>query len=422
MTRSLPSLAVGALLLTVVASVAQAQVPSTPRALGAAGAWVAAAKGQETLFLNPANLGLGNQPEWSFGIAGFSTAGTISGLEIADIPDLVEFNDLSDEDRDELFARVPDAGITGGLDVRAPIFALQIGNVAAGVAYTSTGTHGISRDIVELFLFGFEEGRTDYDISTTQGSRATFLDFAVGYGQRVGNLSLGVTGHYLKGQTLLESWARQPRIDIIERDIEVGYTAVYAEGGNGYALDLGAAFQPTGSLTLSAAVTNAYSRLDWSDDLRLRELVLTSADFDTDDPTELVDRYTESDRAVTEADAGILRGLTPAILQDEAQLPTVLRLGAGWQPFGGTLVSGSWSEAVTAGRLEGKWDRSAGVGFQQQLLFITGRVGFATNLDGGHLMSAGASLGGVDFGIARLSEEEGARDGYIVSFGISGSR
>src|SRR5687768_14625398 len=148
MTRSLPGLAVGALLIVLAAPMAEAQVPSTPRALGAGGAWVAAARGQEALFLNPANLGLGNQPDWSFGLGGFSTAATISGLEVADISDLVQFNDLDDEERDELFARVPEVGITGGLDIRAPLFALQLGNVAAGVAYTAIGTHGLSKDIV----------------------------------------------------------------------------------------------------------------------------------------------------------------------------------------------------------------------------------------------------------------------------------
>ena len=130
------------------------------------------------------------------------------------------------------------------LDARGPVAALQVGPFAAGVAFAVMGGHSVSRDIIELLLEGYEEGRTDYSTADTRGDRVSFTDIAVAYGTSTGPVSWGVTGHYLQGGTLERSWMTDPRIDIVEQDISLDYYGVRAEGGSGFALDLGMAYQP----------------------------------------------------------------------------------------------------------------------------------------------------------------------------------
>jgi hypothetical protein len=412
----------GALLIATTALPAAAQVPMPPRSLGMGGALIGLARGQESLFLNPANLGLPETPHWSVALLGVSAGGFASGLPLRDLVDLARFDDLSDAERDALFARVPEAGVGAAFDVRAPLAAVQVGPVAVGLAYASFGGHGLSRDLVELFLYGYEEGRTDYGVEGTAGQRATFWDLALAYGRSTGPVSWGVTGHYLRGGTLARSWLTEPRFDLAGRDIRLGYTGVLARGGSGVALDLGVAYQPVAPLTLSAAVSNAFARLDWSDDLLLRRVQLSREEFDSASPQDLRNRYSYSERPVEPGDEPALRGLTAAALQREAHPPTTLTVGAALRLPTGTHLAASWSEDLTDGVLRGSWTRMVGAGVQQGLPFAAVRVGAAGDLDGGAMLTGGLTVGPIDLGVARLEDRSdalGDRTGWMAVFGLS---
>ncbi|HEU4885667.1 MAG TPA: hypothetical protein VFT45_25760, partial [Longimicrobium sp.] len=75
---------------TVAAAPLAAQVPLTPRALGMGGAYVGVARGAESLWLNPANLGLPNSPHWSANIPTLSLGVDTRGIEPGDLQDLIE--------------------------------------------------------------------------------------------------------------------------------------------------------------------------------------------------------------------------------------------------------------------------------------------------------------------------------------------
>jgi hypothetical protein len=412
----------GALLVATFALPASAQVPLSPRSLGMGGTLMGLARGQESLFLNPANLGLPASPHWSVAVAGVTASGFSMGLPLRDFVDLVQWDDLDDAQRDDLFARVPEAGIGVGFDVRAPLVAVQVGPVAVGLAYSSFGDHGLSRDLVELFLYGYEEGRLDYGTEGTAGQRATYWDLAAAYGRSTGPVSWGVTGHLLRGGTLARSWMTDPRFDLAGRDIRMGYTGALLRGGYGVALDLGAAYQPIPILTLGMSVANAYARMSWSDELRLRQVQLTRAEIDLATPQDLQNRYSYSERPVQAGDEAVLGGVTAATLQRGAHPPTTLNLGVALRATGWTHLAASYSEDLTDGTLRGAWPRMVGVGVQQRLPVSTLRLGAAGNLDGGSMLTGGLTLGPVDLGVARFEDRAdvtGVRSGWMGVFGLS---
>jgi len=407
-------------LLLLLPAAAQGQVPLSPRSLGMGGGLMAGARGQETIFLNPANLGLPDSPSWSVGLLQVSASGFTRGLPIRDVVDLARLQDLEETERREVFSRVPEAGLGLGYDVRSPLVGVQVGPVGVGLAYSTVGGHGFARDLVELLMFGYEQGRTDYRVRGSEGNRASFWDLAVAYGASTGPVSWGTTAHLLRGGTLVRSWLTDPRYDFVERDIDISYTGALVRGGWGVGMDLGIAYQPTTALTLGGSIENAIGQMGWSDDLRIRQLRLTRASLDSQ-PTTLLTEYDRSDRPVQQGDESILRGITTGVIQRDAHLPTVLKVGAAWRPLAGTEMVASFSEDLTDGSLSGEWPRTVAGGVEQRIPLTRLRVGFASDLDGGSLVSGGLSLGPIDLGVARLqdgSDVAGTRSGWVAVFGL----
>jgi hypothetical protein len=411
-----------AVLFTYAAERAEAQAPLTPRGLGLAGASIGVARGHEAIFANPANLGLPDSPGWSVAALQVTTGGVLDGLSFSDLSSLVRFGDLSDSERDRLFEDVPAGGLDVDYDVRVALGSLQYGHAALGISYNTVGGHALSRDLIELFLYGYEEGRTDYQVENTDGRRATYWDVALGYGAAAGPIALGITGHYLRGTSLGRSHALAPRIDLIAEDIEVGYAGIRSDGGSGVAFDLGVAYQPIPSLTLGGTVANAYARIDWSDELLLKSLVLNRQDLEGSEPLNLVRRFNASERPVEPGDERLTAGITAARLQEEAYPPTAVSLGAAWQVASRTRLAGEVYGRATRGLLGASWARMVALGVEQSIPLITLRAGYGTDFDGGSLLSAGAALGPMDLGIARRTEASGlaaSRSGWVAVFGLT---
>lgn len=411
-----------ALLLATCAVTLEAQVPLSPRALGMGGAYLGAARGYEALFLNPANLALDDNPRWSVAFPQLTVGGTLLGPGFGDLPDLFSaYDDGEEEAVDAFLAKIPEGGTEAQFDVRAPLVSVQIGRVAVGLNYGAIGEHTFGRDVIELMVEGYEEGRADYAVGNTAGSRLTYWDLAVGYGHRVGPLSVGVTGHYLRPGTALRSRMYEPVIDLEEEEIEVNYVAALARGGSGYALDFGAALQPTPRLTLSGALSSAVSKLTWSDDLLVRDFVLDRATIDTMGVLNLAEHYSATEEALNPASASPRALETAQGLFEGATLPAVARLGANWQVFGWTNVGAAYEETLSDGRLAGRWDREVSFGIQQRLPLVVVRAGYATNLEEGRMISGGLSLGPIQLGAAHLHDGVYAgspRTGWVGTFGL----
>lgn len=380
------------------------------------------ARGHESIFLAPGNLGLPDAPAWSVGFPQVAFGGSLLGPTIGDLPDLIDFDDATVERQDELLALIPSTGTQAEFSFRAPIAAFTAGGFGAGVQFVSTGSHTLSRDLAELFLEGYEDGRTDYAVGDTYGQRATFWDFAGSYGLQVGSVSVGATGHYIRGRSLVRTRLFEPIVDLEAQDVMVDYVGVKAPGGTGYSLDVGAAFQPTPEFTLSASVSNAFSRMDWSEDLRVRYLTLDRDLIDDASPQDLLNRYEASEEDLDPTSVSLQVFEAAQGLYDEAYFPTVARFGVAWKPTGSTNVGLDVHRRLTEGRLADQWEQRISVGVEQQLSIFALRAGYGAGNDGGNMLSGGLSIGPLDLGVARYqrSDIDGDQDrGWIGTFGLS---
>jgi hypothetical protein len=413
----------GGLAITLFAGPAAGQVPLTPGALGMGGAYVATARGFESIFYNPANLGLANTPKWSVAFPQITAGASVLGPDVTDLPDFLDYDNLSQARRQELLGEIPASGTSFDLDVRAPVFALQVGNFGVGVAYGLMGEHTVGRDLVELFFEGFEEGRFDYSLGDTRGERVTFWDFTAGYGRQVGPVSVGVAGHYYLGRSLVQARAFGPRIDPLGRTIEVDYASVASEGASGFGLDLGAAMHPIPGLTLSAAVANLVSSFEWDDELVGRQITLTEQDFEDSEFILLEDRFGQSEQNIGANPTGMF-GQVATGLFDNRDFPTTLRLGAAYSPIPAAEIGVAYQSQFGEGLLMGNWDQLLGAGVQVKVPLVTLRLGASTNLAEGNILGAGLRLGALDLGIARFKtagvlDEDADRDGLVGSFSVN---
>lgn len=413
-------------LAAAVAGEAAAQIPLAPRALGMGGAYVASARGFESVLFNPANLGLPGTPHWSVSFPQITIGSSVLGPAVSDLPDYLNYDSQDPERRQELLALIPENGTSVDLVVRAPVAAVQVGRFGISASYAWLGEHTVGKDLVELFFEGFESGRTDYQVGNTVGTRAAFWDFAAGYGREVGPVSLGVTGHYYRGGTLVRTRAFEPDYDLLAQTIQVDYVGVYSRDGSGFGLDVGAAFQPIPGLTISGAVANAVGSLDWSEELVGRSITFDNSDFQDSEFSDLEARWDESEQDLGTTPTGRFAEVAADLDPDSWTIPRTLRLGAAWQPVPGTEVGAAYHTSLAdegEGQLGGKWDGLLGVGVQQKLPFVTVRLGASSNLDEGTMIGGGLKLGVVDLAIAKFNTRgaltDAERDGWAASFSVN---
>ena len=402
------------------ADVAGAQVAATPRALGTAGAYTAMARGAEALFANPANLALPDGRRWSLMLPQLTAGATVSGWEIEDFSDFLDSDEISPARKTELLNKIPAGGTEGELDLRVPLAALQVGRFAVGLSAGGVGRQAVGRDIVDLVLNGYDEDRTDYSVGDTHGSSASFLDLALGYGRRMLGVNLGVTGHYYRGLSLNQNRMFEPVFDVDNADVNVDLIGVESKGGTGFGIDLGLAMQPTSKLTISAVVNNAFSNMQWDEDLEYR--MVTANKSTITNSGELLDDFENGAKPLDPTGVPFAVYQTAGGLFDEAYFPSVLRVGTEWAATRRTRFAASYQSNMTDGRLAGWWERSLSGGLEVSLPILSLRGGYATNLEEGSMISGGLSLGPVDLGAAKISNGQYAgadRTGWVATLGIS---
>jgi len=385
-----------------------AQIPLTPRALGTADAYVGIARGQESLWTNPANLALTGGPSWSLTIGQVAVAGTTVGPRFEDFANVMLLDEASDSDFQNLLDLVPATGMHARWGVSAPIASLQVGSFAVGLSAAGVARQRLDRDFLELLVDGYEEGRYDYSFANTEGSHAAYLAVSAAYGRTVGPVALGITGRYLDGRASTSYGFSDPRYNVGTHEIEVDLTGTSSEAGRGFSLDVGAAMEPMTRLTVSGVLTNAIGTLAWGDRYH-HHATVTERDFESGWDA-LLERYQESRSLSAEGEISAFR---------DSRLPTTLTAGAAYAPWTGARVGGSYRATLREGDFAGPWASSAGIGVQQRLAIIGLRGGYATNLDGGTMMSAGLNLGPLELGVARIEDDSpDGQNGWIATTGL----
>lgn len=423
------NVACAALAAALAAAPVSAQVPSTSRALGMGGAYIGVARGQESLYFNPANLGLPNSPHWSVSFPMIGVGAQSVGITPGQVWDLVNYDDLDADERQEIVDEIPASGTGVQGYLRAPLFSMQIRRVAFGLTYGLQGEHSLNKSLVDLVVNGFDQSKVaSYSIDNTEGSRASFWDFHAGYGTRIGPVALGATGHYFLPRDMVRSAFVEQQTEFtgtgVPSDVNVTYTGLQAKGGNGFGLDLGAAMEPIPGLTLGVAVDNVVNTMEWNDDLRIRTVTLDSNDYENGDPEGILDRYEQSEAEFTSSTNSRVTALATSLRGSLDQgLPATLRVGGAYVLPTRTSIGVQYqSELGDASPVSALWRNQLSLGVQQKLPIITLRAGVATDGESGSMLSGGVSLGPIQFGIARLHTggDNDERNGWVSTISLSG--
>ena len=350
-------------LLILTVSDARGQTPLSAKALGMGGSYTAVARGHEALRQNPANLALNDGPRWSFSLAGLAIGGTASGSDLLDYADFL----AGRGDEEAFLEGVHQGGTALELDVHASSLTIQSGAFAFGIAYHAIARQATTRDLIGLYVNGPDTDRQGYAVAGSSVAGADYLDVAAGYGFGFGSLRFGATAHYLHGRRLASRSAiegrlrheqeREPETGELlweDRHVEVDYRDLIAEGGSGYALDLGLAWKPTQRWTLSGAVSGLVSRMAWGE-LRAYDLTGSPADLLELDQFAVEEHEGNGAPVVSgDAEAEALTAL--------GRLPRTLRLGGALQPVRRVQLAASYQRRLAEGDLAGGRGDVLGVG------------------------------------------------------------
>ncbi len=363
-----------------------AGAPATAHAQGATRAWAmagaatATATGLDAVEYNPANLA-------------FSRGVTVGLFGVAvDVHNnafsLARYNEVSGATLDQaakerILADVPQSGFSLDADVRASALGLQVANFAFSVQGFGAGHGNLDRDFFDLVLFGNELGAT-VDFQDTWGEAYAVGAATLSYGTPVatlpvGRLAVGANARYLRGfyEMHIEDAHGSLTTTFDAIDGEAMVAAVTAEGGSGYALDLGATLQARGGWSFGLAIDNAMSSLSWSDNPERRVYAVTAVGIAANNDN--------LDNAVVDSDT------TYAVTGYTSTLPRRVRLGAS-HATDRLLLAADWVQVFeTRGNTSTR--PQLGAGAEWRLLgWLVPRLGASVGGPSGSSLAGGLGL------------------------------
>ena len=281
-----------ALLLAAPAARAQRVLPIT------AGAAAARATGSEAALTNPALLAM--EPTRQLLLAGVQAGAQNDAFSWRDYS-RYNGNELNDADKERIVSLIDPNGLALGADAGVGALAMAAGRWSVATQTLAVGEGNLPRDMARLVLFGNIENET-YSLAGTSGCAMAWSSAQVSYGAPLWRnhtgwrVTGGVTAKYVRGwasaEVLGADGSLTTTIDAIDGGGEVLLRT--ARGGTGYSCDLGLAARHGNRFTLSLALTDAFSRLNWNRQTELRHATFTAHDVSLVDAEDLSDVLTDS--------------------------------------------------------------------------------------------------------------------------------
>ncbi|MEO0073960.1 MAG: DUF5723 family protein [candidate division WOR-3 bacterium] len=221
----------------------------------------------EALAVNPAQLALNSQGQRYCRL--LSVAGTFYNNSFT----FAQYNRytgifLDRRDKDDILRSVPREGLTAGAEATAGVAELAFGSCAVAIRTEAAATVLLPKELLELALDGNEIDRmyAGEAMAMTQ----VFSRAGVGIGSGVGrSLTVGFGGHVIKGHWCAELRRLKVEFAATPSRITGSVLGVYrvANGGQGWALDIGATWRSADWL-VSGALLDVSQGIDWTVDVR----------------------------------------------------------------------------------------------------------------------------------------------------------
>jgi len=242
---------------------------SSARSVAMGGAHIGLASGIDAAKYNPANLGLSNHRYTGIELVGLGANISNNSFSLSDYNKYTGAF-LTSEDKADILAKIPAEGLKLAVDVEADALCISSGSFALNATGVGIADINLNRDLFDLVL----NGNTFADTIDVTGSYSTVLSYVsagLSYGKGIYSsgsreLSVGVTAKYLRGigieqVTELEGGFATYATGLAGNGRMIAQTA---EGGTGYAVDLGAALKLNNNYTLGLCVENFISRVKWN--------------------------------------------------------------------------------------------------------------------------------------------------------------
>jgi hypothetical protein len=273
--------------MLVLGGTASALDNSSARAVAMGGAYTALASGPAAPRFNPANLGLANYHNTGIEFVGVGASITNNSFSLADYNKYTGAF-LTDADKIDILGKVPGEGLKISADVDASTAAIGLGHIALSFSGVAAADINLNKDIVDLIL----NGNTFADTISVTGSYASGLSYAsagLSYGMSVfqqgsRQIAVGVTGRYLRGVAIQEVTDLQGGIATYASGFDgAGHViARTAQGGAGYAVDLGAALKLSNNYTVGVKLESFLSRIKWDRETEERGYVFSFDSMNVD--------------------------------------------------------------------------------------------------------------------------------------------
>ncbi|MBL7074038.1 hypothetical protein ISS37_02205 [candidate division KSB1 bacterium] len=308
------------------------------RAIGLAGSYIAMARGADAPRWNPANLGLSDNPEYSYkflsfglylGNNSFSTSLYNSYFTTGD--------SLTYQDKLDIMDNISKDGLILNLNTRLDIFNFSAGRFAFSLSGVEAFKLSFAKEYLSIALLGNVPER-DYRFETTGGAGWTglqatfsyawplrlrlFREFAVG-----GNLSYFRGFYYADAMDTKGHFIVLPDSSIFNTEVNL-YTAT---GGDGISVDLGMAGVVNDRWAVGLVLFNVFGRVIWDSNVRkIEEVVFLNTNLAR--PLEDIYGLEESSRKIS---------------YTTSKFPVLLRAGVRYVASETTVIAGDIEEGFS---------------------------------------------------------------------------
>ncbi|HUU45723.1 MAG TPA: DUF5723 family protein [Acidobacteriota bacterium] len=287
---------------------------TTPLATATAGSDLALACGIDAVFGNPAHLGMTLGPRQQLRL--FSVAGGLHSNSLG-WSQYREYNGatLTADDKSDILDQIPSDGLTLSANGSVSALALRLGSWAVTTGAVASARGQLDHDAIELLLYG-NASRADWVFDQSDAEGFAAWQIALSHGRRIGALRngpvyAGITLAYIRGLYYVESSDVYADLETESDGLSGGAAADWltAEGGSGWGLDLGVAWQPNERSIVSLKLENLIHTIRWSHNVELTHYTLQFDDLTIDN---FDDSLWVSDET-TEAGAATSAGLPPRV-------------------------------------------------------------------------------------------------------------
>lgn len=385
------------LVLFIIPTISQAGL-SSGKSVGMGGAYSTVARGVESVFWNPANLGFSRSSEKnlmviSMGVTVFNNSFNLEQYNHYN----GEF--LSTEDKQTILNLIPSEGFNGSLSADLMALGASWYNFAFTISGRGTSSLLLPKDPIQALFFGNEINDTIL-VSGSDGDAFASVEIGLSYGRTIWKktdyqLFGGACIRIIRGLVYQKIKESEGEILALETGVEGegNFLVRSAEGGMGYGLDLGLALKYKEKWTIGLSCLNLLNRINWNRNTEER-VYLVKIDS-------LLAENFDSDSLVVE------ESYSRPIAHFTTQLPVLFQAGVSYQ-LRKTILAFDLKHSLTSG--VGQINNlSASVGAEHQIYsWLEIRGGISLGENEGITIAQGL---GVNVGIYQLDMGIANRNG-----------